>query len=129
MKAVIYARVSGEEQKQGRTIESQIKELEDFIVENNYQLLDKYIDDGCSGALLNRPELDRLRDDASRGLFDAVVVNDVDRLSRELTHLGIIKKDLESKGIKLIFKKLPNNNDPASNLMINMNKPYPTIFL
>jgi site-specific DNA recombinase len=116
----VYCRVSTEEQKEGRTIDSQIRELEDFAQANSYVITARYIDEGWSGSLLNRPELDRLRDDANKALFEAVLVNDVDRLSRELVHLGIIKKDLEKKNVKLIFKKLPNNGDPISNFMVNM---------
>jgi site-specific DNA recombinase len=120
MRCAIYCRVSTEEQKDGRTIDSQIRELEDFAQANSHVVTARYIDDGWSGSILNRPELDRLRDKADKGLFEAVLVNDVDRLSRELTHLGIIKKDLEKKNVKLIFKKLPNNGDPISNFMVNM---------
>ena len=120
MRCAIYCRVSTEEQKDGRTIDSQIRELEDFAQANSHVVTVRYIDDGWSGSILNRPELDRLRDDADKGLFEAVLVNDVDRLSRELTHLGVIKKDLEKKNVKLIFKKLPNNGDPISNFMVNM---------
>lgn len=120
MRCAIYCRVSTEEQKEGGTIDSQIKELEDFAQTNNHVVTARYIDEGWSGGILNRPELDRLRDEADKGLFEAVLVNDVDRLSRELTHLGVIKKDLEKKNIRLIFKKLPNNGDPISNFMVNM---------
>ena len=120
MNCAIYCRVSTEEQKEGRTIESQIKELEDFAQINSHVITARYIDEGWSGSILNRPELDRLRDGADKGLFEAVLVNDVDRLSRELAHLGIIKKDLEKKNVKLVFKKLPNNGDPISNFMVNM---------
>jgi len=120
MRCAIYCRVSTEEQKEGGTIDSQIRELEDFAQANSHIITARYIDDGWSGGILNRPELDRLRDEADKGLFEAVLVNDVDRISRELAHLGIIKKDLEGKNIKLIFRKLPNNGDPISNFMVNM---------
>ncbi|MDD5738651.1 MAG: recombinase family protein [Candidatus Pacebacteria bacterium] len=120
MRCAIYCRVSTEEQKEGGTIDSQIRELEDFAQANGHIITARYIDDGWSGSILNRPELDHLRDKAGKGLFEAVLVNDVDRLSRELTHLGITKKDLEKKNVKLIFKKLPNNGDPISNFMVNM---------
>jgi len=116
----IYARVSSDEQREGKNIDSQIKELEDFAKANNYKIVERYIDDGWSGSILERPELDRLRDDAAKDLFEAVLVNDVDRLSREMLHLGIIKRDLERKGAKLVFKKLPNSEDPLSNFMVNV---------
>ncbi len=120
MRCAIYCRVSSEEQKEGRTIDSQIKELEDFAKASNYDVVARYSDEGWSGAILQRPELDRLRDDTGKGLFEAVLVNDVDRLSREVLHLAVIRKDLEKKNVKLIFKKLPNNGDPINNFMINM---------
>lgn len=47
-------------------------------------MTNSYKDEGWSGALMARPHLDRLRDDAKRHLFDAVLINDVDRLAREV---------------------------------------------
>jgi len=73
MRCAIYCRVSTEEQKDGRTIDSQIRELEDFAQANSHVVTARYIDDGWSGSILNRPELDRLRDKADKGLFDAVL--------------------------------------------------------
>ena len=69
---------------------------------------------------MERPELDRLRDDAQKGVFDAVLINDVDRLARDVAHLGVIKRDLERKGIKVIFRKLPSDTSPTYNLMVNI---------
>jgi len=37
-----------------------------------------YKDEGWSGGFMERPELDRLRDDAQKAVFDAVLINDVD---------------------------------------------------
>src|SRR5438552_16556872 len=116
----VYARVSGEEQRQGQNIDSQIAELERFAREKRWTVIETYTDDGWSGALLGRPALDRLRDDAVKGLFDAVLINDVDRLARDVAHLGIIKRDFENKRIELIFRKLPNENNPTHNLMVNI---------
>jgi site-specific DNA recombinase len=116
----LYARVSTEEQREGNTIESQIAELEKFAERNEWNIQGRYVDEGWSGALLARPELDRLRDDAGHGLFEVVLVNDVDRLARDVAHLGVIKRDLEKKRVRLIFRKLPVSSDPMSNLMVNI---------
>src|SRR5881227_3566779 len=96
LRAAIYARVSSEEQREGQTIDSQVAELERFAREKNWRIAGIYKDDGWSGSLLARPELDHLRDDASRGRFDLVLLNDVDRLARDVAHLGIVKRNLES---------------------------------
>jgi site-specific DNA recombinase len=120
LRAAIYARVSSEEQREGQTIDSQVAELERFAREKNWQIAGVYKDAGWSGSLLARPDLDRLRDDASRGGFDLVLLNDVDRLARDVAHLGIVKRDLESRGVEVVFRKLPAEKSPTYNLMVNI---------
>jgi len=58
--------------------------LKHYIQQQGWTLLPDhaYLDDGMSGARLDRPALDRLRDAAQRGKFDAVVVLSPDRLAR-----------------------------------------------
>lgn len=116
----IYARVSTDEQREGQTIDSQVSELERFAREKTWPITGIYKDDGWSGGVMERPELDHLRDDARKGLFDAVLINDVDRLARDVAHLGVIKRDLERQGIKVMFRKLPSDTSPTSNLMVNI---------
>src|SRR5438874_2336625 len=87
----IYARVSTEEQREGQNIDSRISELERFAREKAWPIVGTYKDDGWSGGVMERPELDHLRDNARKGLFDAVLINDVDRLARDVAHLGVIK--------------------------------------
>ena len=120
MRVALYCRVSTDEQTQGRTIESQIKELESLAQARGYVVAEKYIDDGWSGALLSRPALDALRDDAGNHLFDGVLINDVDRLSRDIANLAVVKRDLEAKGVDVIFKNLPSDRSPLSNFMVNI---------
>ena len=100
LRLAIYARVSTEEQREGQTIDSQISELERFAREKAWVVAGAYKDDGWSGAVMARPDLDRLRDDARKGLFQAVLINDVDRLARDVAHLGVIKRDIEKQGLR-----------------------------
>lgn len=120
LRLAIYARVSTEEQREGQNIDSQIAELERFCREKAWLIAETYKDEGWSGGVMERPELDRLRDDARKGVFDAVLINDVDRLARDVAHLGVIKRDLERNGIKVMFRKLPADTSPTSNLMVNI---------
>jgi site-specific DNA recombinase len=120
LRAAIYARVSTEEQKEGQTIDSQIAELERFAASQGWPVIDIYKDEGWSGALLARPQLDRLRDDASKGVFHSVLINDVDRMARDVSHLGVVKRDLERHGVQVIFRKLPAEKSPTHNLMVNI---------
>jgi site-specific DNA recombinase len=120
MRLAIYARVSTDEQREGQNIDSQIAELERFSRDKGWPIVETYKDDGWSGGVMERPELDRLRDDAQKGVFEAVLINDVDRLARDVAHLGVIKRDLEKKGIRVIFRKLPSDASPTYNLMVNI---------
>jgi site-specific DNA recombinase len=120
LRVALYARVSTEEQREGQTIDSQVSELERFARQKYWRIVGTYKDEAWSGALLARPELDRLRDDASKSLFDAVLINDVDRLARDVSHLGIVKRALERSSVQVIFKKLPTEQSPTSNLMVNI---------
>jgi len=116
----IYARVSTAEQRDGRTIQSQLEELKRVALAQKHVVVRSYTDDGFSGALLNRPGLDRLRDEATQGDFEGVLVNDVDRLSRDVAHLAVVRRDLERKKVKLLFSKLPNDTGPLNNFMVNI---------
>jgi site-specific DNA recombinase len=119
-RVALYARVSTEEQREGQTIDSQIAELEKFAKQKSWVVLDVYKDEGWSGSVLARPELDRLRDDAKNKLFHAVLANDVDRLARDVTHLGVVRRDLERHGVRLLFPKLPLEANANSNFMMNI---------
>ena len=84
MQVALYARVSTSQQQLEGTIASQQGVLQHHIQHHGWALLPEheYIDDGISGARLDRPALDRLRDAARRGEFDAVVILSPDRLAR-----------------------------------------------
>src|ERR1700682_4626049 len=99
LRVAFYCRVSTEEQREGQTIDSQVAELDRFAQERKWTVFDVYKDEGWSGSLLARPALDQLRDHAHQGRFEAIVVNDVDRLARDVSHLGIVKRDLESRNV------------------------------
>jgi site-specific DNA recombinase len=120
LRVALYARVSSDEQKEGHTIDSQITELRQFAAQREWPVITVYADEAWSGAALARPKLDQMRDDARKGSFDAVIINDVDRLARDVTHLGIIKRDLERSGVRVIFRKIPSENSPTQNLLVNM---------
>ncbi len=84
MQVACYTRVSTYQQQHEGTIESQRRVLKHYIQHQCWSLLPEhdYSDEGISGARLDRPALDRLRDAARRGEFDAVVILSPDRLAR-----------------------------------------------
>ena len=77
MHVAAYARVSTPRQAQDQTITQQVARLQAKVQAEGWTLATHqiYCDDGYSGARLDRPALDRLRDAAARGAID--MANDV----------------------------------------------------
>lgn len=89
-KAVLYARVSGDLQRKEGTIESQILALKKQVVDAGSILIKQYIDDGFSGAELDRPAMNELRKDLKTNLFETIYFLSTDRIAREVTYQTII---------------------------------------
>ena len=67
--AAIYARVSSDRQRREQTIQSQAIALRELAAERGLLVTEDLVfeDEGVSGAVLRRPELERLRDIAVEG--------------------------------------------------------------
>ena len=122
MRVALYARVSSKVQEKKGTIASQIEALRNYATEHQFELDESYVctDDGYSGALLARPALDRLRDGAQAGAFDAILVQSPDRLSRKYAYLILILEEFERFGTSVIFLEQPPPEDPHSALLVHI---------
>lgn len=85
MRVAPHARVSTERQERQGTIASQLDALHRFAQEQHHEVVSASVcvDDGYSGSRLDRPGLDRLRNGAEAGAFEAVLVLCPDRLARK----------------------------------------------
>ena len=83
MKVAIYARYSSENQSE-KSIDDQIRVCKGYIKDHEMVLDDKhiYVDEAISGSIINRPALQSLQIAAENKEFEAVVVDDLSRLSR-----------------------------------------------
>jgi site-specific DNA recombinase len=122
MQVAIYARVSTLNQQQEGTIASQIRLLKQHIQQQGWSLLPEheFLDEGVSGARLDRPALDRLRDCAQCGEFDAVVLISPDRLAREYAHQWLLVEEFEKLNTQLIFLQNPFGDTPQGKLLTQM---------
>ena len=83
MKAAIYARYSSENQSE-KSIDDQVRVCKRYCSEHELTVSDEqiYVDEAISGSLVNRPGLQALDKAAENKEFEAVVVDDLSRLSR-----------------------------------------------
>ncbi len=122
MRTAIYVRVSTQRQAQTQTIEQQLALLhahlraqgEDLPAENIFR------DDGYSGASLNRPGLDQLRDKIKAADFDRVLVTAPDRLARNYVHQMVLLEELERYGCEVQFLDRPMSQDPHDQLLLQI---------
>ncbi len=109
----VYGRVSSSNQENEGTIETQLSAVNRLINEKGYIVTKKYIDEGWSGDSIVRPNLDQLRMDAKKKIFDAVVIYDPDRLARRYSYQELIMDELREAGIEVIFVTVtaPKNSE------------------
>ncbi len=121
-RTAFYARVSTGQQEERGTIASQVAVLRERIVQDNGHLdpAHEFIDDGVSGAYLARPELDRLRDQASAGVFEVLYVLSPDRLARRYAHQCVVLEELARAGVSVVFVNQPVSDRPEDRMLIQM---------
>ena len=100
MRVAVYARVSTERQGRDQTIDSQLEALRAWAAASGQELKREHIytDEGYSGARLDRPALDRLRDAAREGEIDAVAVYSPDRLARRYAYQLLLLEEFRRAG-------------------------------
>src|SRR5438067_10332967 len=121
MTVAIYARVSSESQEARGTIGSQLEVLRLKMAELGQQVVHEYIDDGYSGARLDRPGLDALRDAAEAGVFKYVWCLTPDRLARSYAYQILITDELLRHGVHVHYLDAPPlDDDPEATLVVQV---------
>ena len=107
MRVAIYARVSTENQETRGTIGSQLAVLRARVATEGDELVAEFCDDGYSGARLDLPGLDALRDAAEAGVIEAVWCLSPDRLARMYAYQVIVLDELNRHRVRVLFTDAP----------------------
>jgi site-specific DNA recombinase len=118
--AAIYARVSSEQQREEHTIASQTAALIEFAASKDLQVPQQWVfeDEGYSGATLERPGLERVRDLAAEGQIQAVLAYAPDRLSRKYAYQILLMEELARHGVETLFVKAPQGATAEDQLLV-----------
>ena len=101
-RAILYARVSTDEQaRSGYSLAQQIEALRAYASRERYEVLEEVVDPGQSGASLERPGMDRVRDLVAAGGVSVVLAQDRDRFAREPAYTYLLRREFEEHGTKL----------------------------
>jgi site-specific DNA recombinase len=100
--AILYARVSTDEQaRSGYSLAQQLEALREYAAREGYEVLEEVVDPGQSGASLERPGMDRVRDLVAAGGVSVVLAQDRDRFAREPAYHYLMRKEFEEHGTKI----------------------------
>ena len=116
MNVVIYARYSSHNQTI-QSIEGQIKECKRYAEQNNYTIIDTYIDEARSGTKDDRASFQKMIEDSNKKMFQGVLVYQLDRFARNKYDSAIYKRKLKLNGVR-VFSAKENISDDASGILM-----------
>ena len=122
MRAAIYARVSTERQERQQTIDSQLAALRAWAEAGGHELNDRHVfrDEGHSGARLDRPGLDALRDAVRDGEVEILGVLAPDRLARKYAYQVLLLEEFRRAGCAVAFLSRAISDDPGDQLLLQI---------
>lgn len=123
IRAALYVRVSTDAQREeGYSIEAQKEALEGYCRARGFTQHEFYVDGGFSGSNLDRPEIQRLIQDARDKRFQKCIVYKLDRLSRsQKDTLYLIEDVLNPNGVDFIsINETMDTSTPLGRLMLGI---------
>jgi site-specific DNA recombinase len=109
-RAILYCRVSTDEQaRSGFSLAQQLEALREYAASEGYEVLEEVTDPGQSGASLERPGMDRVRDLVAAGAVSVVLAQDRDRYSREPAYTYLLRREFEEYGC--VMRSLNDRGD------------------
>src|SRR5687768_4010668 len=115
--AILYARVSTDEQaRSGYSLAQQLEALREYAAREGYEVLEEVVDPGQSGATLERPGLDKVRDLVAGGGVHVVLAQDRDRFAREPAYHYLLRREFEEHGTKIRAMNDRGDDSPEGEL-------------
>jgi site-specific DNA recombinase len=113
---VIYTRVSGKEQEEGYSLDTQKRECEEFASKNEYEILGSFGGTYESAKNDERKEFNRMLQYIKRSKVKVsyIIVYMLDRFSRSGANAIYIKEQLKSQGIYIQSVKQPIDGSTSS---------------
>ena len=102
LRCALYARYSSDQQR-AASIEDQFRVCRERAEREGWKIAGAYKDSAVSGAsMILRPGIQALLDDARRGMFEIVVAEALDRVSRDQADVATLYKHLKFAGVMIV---------------------------
>ena len=121
LRAAIYARYSSDQQR-ATSIEDQFRICQELADHKGWKIAGSYRDAAVSGAsMFLRNGIQSLLEDARQGLFDVVVAEALDRMSRDQADVAALYKHLQFSGVIIVTQAEGEINELHIGLKGTMN--------
>ena len=116
MNAVIYARYSSHGQTE-QSIEGQLHDNHAWARQQGVTVVGEYIDRALTGTKDQRPDFQRMIEDAAKKQFEMVIVWKLDRFARNRYDSAIYKAKLKKYGVKVVSVKENITDSPEGTIL------------
>ena len=122
-KVGMYIRLSQEDrdkkyESESESIINQRNLILKYLEENNFVLIDEYVDDGFTGTNFDRPGFKKLIEDVESGRINCVITKDLSRLGRDYIQCGYyVEEYFPGKKVRYIsiLDQVDTFNESANN--------------
>lgn len=101
--ALIYCRVSRDEQAENYSLPDQERICRKYAADNDLRVLDVFYEEGVSGAKADRPQIKKALQMAYDGEYKHFICADIDRFARGGAIQFILERELESAGVEIHY--------------------------
>ena len=116
-RAVLYLRVSSDQQEANTSFESQEREGRRWCAEQGMEVVAVFRDTHTGAELWERKGLQAARECLRRRDAGVLVALAIDRLTRDSVHLGILIEEAERVGARIAFVQEPLDTSPEGMLL------------
>lgn len=118
MRAAAYARFSTDNQSEN-SIDTQLAAIGKYCLQEGHSIVSTFTDMAMTGTNVNRPEFQRMIHEAREKKFEAVVIYDITRGSRDIADWFSFRKDMQALNITVlsVTEKLGDISNPSDFLM------------
>ena len=119
VKAIIYCRVSTDEQVKGYSLGYQEKACREYAARNGLEIIKVFVEEGESAKFISRTKLTELLDYTKKhkGLIDVLIVHKLDRFARNQHDHQAVRSLLTQYGITLRSATEPIDDTSTGKLM------------
>ena len=118
--AVIYVRVSTQEQAKGFSLESQMDALQEYAITKGIKVLETFSERGETGKTFDRPAFQAMLEYCQKNQVDYVLVHRIDRLGRNIEKFLFFKRTFGKLGTQLISIQENFEDTPQGRFMENL---------